>query len=151
MKTEDDMDDVTVRPSGPSPAAACKVMGLFRFGSFVAASGSELPFKIDCDALTKTDWECIALASLSFVGAFNTVYGVPRGGLALAEAFMPFQTSASEAVLIVDDVWTTGGSIRKFAESASIRHYKGFVAFSRAPRLPPNVGAFCTLTAPARL
>ncbi len=74
-------------------------------------SGLALRWKIDADVLTPTDWTAIA----SLVGPklrFKAIHGIPRGGLAFAEALRPF-AGAEGGLLIVDDVLTTGGSIEE--------------------------------------
>lgn len=35
-------------------------MSLFRYGKLIAHSGSELDYKIECDALTDDDIDCLA-------------------------------------------------------------------------------------------
>lgn len=54
--------------------------------------------------------------------------GVPRGGLALAEALSGFETPDAPG-LIVDDVWTTGGSIAKLRTGSE----QCWVVFARRP------------------
>jgi orotate phosphoribosyltransferase len=122
-------------------------MGLFQMGSFVAASGTELPWKVECDALTDADWKWAAL-QIACNGPFSSVEGVPTGGLRLASLLLPFaethrQVEPSGPLLIVDDVLTTGGSMER---QRAGRDALGFVVFARGP-LPPWVRALWTFTA----
>lgn len=104
-------------------------MGLFVFERFISASGQELDWKIECDALTDDDWEAIA-AKVGPKFSFDRVEGVPRGGLRFAEALEPY--AIGFGLLIVDDVLTTGGSmtIQRNGRAAD-----GLVLFSRGPLL----------------
>lgn len=106
---------------------------LFNTGTFSLASGAQSIFKIDCDALTKKDWEAIAYIVQKEV-TFRSVEGVPKGGLQFAEALLQYSRPFNGALphLIVDDVLTTGGSmewVKKNRESDSI----GVVLFARGP------------------
>jgi len=119
---------------------------LFKLGQFTSAAGLLLDWKIECDALTKEDWDCIAHASHVKIGAFGQVYGVPSGGWALRDAFLPYVTVGAPTWLIVDDVWTTGASMNKFVRTL-IRNeqpWVGYVAFARGhiEHMPNNVEAF---------
>jgi hypothetical protein len=112
---------------------------LFRRGAFTSAAGLPLDWKIECDALTPADWECIAYVGAQMVPPFWRVLGVPRGGLPLAQAFQRHVTRGARHTLICDDVWTTGKSMR--AVAAGLPDWHGFVAFARGP-LDDNVTAF---------
>jgi hypothetical protein len=114
---------------------------LFRRGEFTGAAGQVLPFKIECDALTPADWECIAHVGSQMLRPFGRVIGVPRGGLVLADAMRAYITPGAAPVLVVDDVWTTGKSM---CAAAPVGPWLGFVAFERGP-LPRNVTAFATI------
>jgi hypothetical protein len=119
---------------------------LFRKGEFTSAAGVPLAWKIECDALTDSDWECIAYVGSQMLRPFGRVIGVPRGGLALASAMRAYVTPGSLTPLVVDDVWTTGKSMCAAAPGCP---WIGYVAFTRAA-LPRNVMAFATITrAPA--
>jgi len=89
----------------------------------------KLPFKIDCDALTDEDWRDIAGLVASNM-SFSDVYGIPRGGIKLAEALTPYCVNKGYPTLIVDDVMTTGNSMlearKKFTGTI------GFVLFDRS-------------------
>ncbi len=104
-------------------------MSLFKSGKFTSHAGIELLWKIECDALTDEDW-----ATLAFMVAekfrFRTVEGIPTGGLKFAKALSPYLTYTSLIHLIVDDVWTTGKSMR---ETKQIDNVIGVVAFARGP------------------
>jgi hypothetical protein len=117
---------------------------LFRMGEFTSAAGLPLAWKIECDALDAQDWECIANVGSRMLLPFGRVLGVPRGGLALAEAMRPYVTPGSLVPLVVDDVWTTGTSMCAAAPGCP---WLGFVAFARGA-LAPNVKAFATIGGP---
>lgn len=82
-----------------------------QFGDFTFASGRRSPFKIECDHLTdeEVDAACALLAKV--LPPFGSVSGVPTGGLRLEEAMRPHVTDG--CLLIIDDVWTTGGSMKR--------------------------------------
>lgn len=87
-------------------------MSLFQFGWFSSHSGFQLPWKFDADALSDNDLEAIARI-LQWKFSFGNVLGVPRGGCRLAVACQKY-TTPGYPILIVDDVLTTGNSMRKF-------------------------------------
>lgn len=121
---------------------------LFQLGPVTLHSGRQSMFKIDCDALTAEDWEALAAAfHAGFGGAWGEAVGVPRGGLALAAHLNVYSMPREEAyrrelfsyydVLVVDDVATTGTSIRGLAR-AFLNQGKDVhcvVAFSRMDEL----------------
>lgn len=77
---------------------------------FESHSGLSLDWKIECDALTKDDWDTLAfIVSENF--SFKTVKGVPTGGWKFAEALRYYENENSTYHLIVDDVLTTGTSM----------------------------------------
>ena len=103
---------------------------LFQYGRFRAASGRDLDWKIECDALMVDDWEAIAKIAGPLLQPFQDVFGVPRGGLRLAYELRPYITYDGPP-LVVDDVWTSGKSMTKYVEGYSFRQWKGFVVFAR--------------------
>jgi hypothetical protein len=72
-----------------------------------------LSFKINCDALISRDWNCIAAITALHTRPFRKVIGIERGGNPYAEALAKYLNPASERILIVDDVLTTGESFEK--------------------------------------
>jgi len=110
-------------------------MALLNFNNdgFVLHSGRLSRFKVDCDALTREDWEAVAeLISHRFL--FREVIGIPRGGIPFAEALQPYITKFGH-VLIVDDVYTTGRSMHEARATYLNRHpgeeVLGVVLFAR--------------------
>lgn len=101
-------------------------MSLFQLGKFISHSGNELEWKIECDALTDDDWDCLA-KMISERTQFGSVYGIPRGGTKLAKALEKYITPDSPIHLVVDDVWTTGNSMRVVMKPGDL----GFVVFAR--------------------
>ena len=101
---------------------------LFESGEFVLHSGERSNFRIECDALTDADLTTLAQMLVARLPAFGAVEGVPRGGLRLAAALVPFVTRGP--LLIVDDVYTTGTSVRAHRGD---REAIGAVLFSRNP------------------
>ena len=112
-------------------------MTLFRSGPATLHSGGVSNFKIDCDALTDADWQALANMIGDRVGRFSRVVGIPRGGWKLAEAMRPLTCSATDPVLIVDDVLTTGRSMedtrQAMVTTGETREIKGAVVFARGP------------------
>lgn len=101
-------------------------MSLFQKGDFTSHAGLPLAWKIECDALTDDDWECLAFL-ISQRCSFGSVYGIPRGGVKLANALEKYCNPASRTRLVVDDVYTTGKSMVEAMEPDDI----GFVVFAR--------------------
>jgi orotate phosphoribosyltransferase len=102
--------------------------GLFRLGAFTLNSGRKSQFKIDCDFLTDDDWDALAWLVANRVPYFGSVEGVPRGGVKLASALLPYVTSGQ--TLITDDVITTGASMERRRAG---RNCLGVVIFARGP------------------
>lgn len=84
---------------------------LFVLGDVRLSSGAKSFFKIEADALTDGDIQCLARLALDRVPPFGKVIGVPRGGLRLAAALEPFCRPYCSRVLITDDVYTSGKTI----------------------------------------
>lgn len=116
---------------------------LFQTGRFTLASGEWSCFKIECDALS--DKEIWALASLlkDVLPRYGQVEGVPTGGERLASAMRGWSYGSGHPTLIVDDVYTTGGSIE--AHRAGRRNVIGAVLFARRPVRHGWVTALFTL------
>lgn len=105
---------------------------LFQCGDFTLASGQHSPFKIECDVLSDDDLACIAELFAERLSPFGSVKGVPRGGERLAELMRCYITKG-EPLLVVDDVWTTGVSMKSFLRSLprDMVQEKGAVIFAR--------------------
>lgn len=111
---------------------------LFKPGEFTSHSGLKLDWKIECDALDGDDWAVLAHIIALNVMPFNTIVGIPRGGLQLAEHLRQYKIKRPDGItLIVDDVLTTGGSIRRAYEEIAKTDpeclVRGAVAFARGP------------------
>lgn len=115
-------------------------MNLFQYTGcpFISHAGNELQYKIECDALTDEDWECVAYIIAKEKNIrFGSIIGVAQGGLKLAKACARYLDPMLSAldVLIVDDVLTTGSSMEKSKEQANsikgIRSIQGAVLFAR--------------------
>lgn len=129
----DTIDEGEARLVEEHCASVPRMTNLFQLGNFTLASGKSSPFKIECDALTKKDWECVAYLLSKLVDPFWEVHGVPTGGEPLAEAMAPYARDDGENILIVDDVVTTGKSINKFRKEVcgDSVWYEGAVLFAR--------------------
>ena len=119
-------------------------MNLFQLGTVKLASGQESDFKIECDALTDEDIECLAYLISKRV-KFYRALGVPSGGIRLARALDKYESDDNSLpFLIVDDVLTTGKSMEQFVEAfldvSGERKWVGFVIFARN-YLPSGVEA----------
>lgn len=112
-------------------------MTLLQCENFKSHSGLDLDFKIDCDYLSDSDIECIAKL-IAKKTVFGHVYGIPRGGMRLAEALKPYHNDNVSTVLIVDDVLTTGRSMEEAKSRFKTieKNIVGWVIFAR--RTPPE-------------
>ena len=110
-------------------------MSIFQKGRFKLHSGKISTFKIECDDLTYAD--VVAITNLIRKRyKFRSVYGVPTGGEKFEKALERYRTyDHKDPVLIVDDVWTTGDSMRTFIkddlEIANFDDILGVVVFAR--------------------
>jgi hypothetical protein len=101
-------------------------MNLFQYGDFVSHAGKELKWKIECDALTDNDWDCLAQIVADRT-KFGSVYGIPRGGVKFANALEKYISPGYNLRLVVDDVYTTGKSMNEVMQPGDL----GFVVFAR--------------------
>jgi len=94
-------------------------MNLFELGEFKSHSGKILPWKIECDALSESDWECLAAMIISLEKRpFCRVEGIPRGGIPLERALSKYSTgNPKDRIIICDDIWTTGGSFNQWIKN----------------------------------
>lgn len=114
----------------PQPAAQAT---LFESGRFQLHGGEQSDWIINCAALTDADLATLARIAVEIVGPFGSVYGIPRGGERFATELWR-HAKAGHPRLVVDDVLTSGGSMRETMRADD----KGLVIFARGP-LPPNV------------
>lgn len=116
-------------------------MALFRRGNFKLHSGQQSGWKVDCDALVDEDWVTAAWM-ISRKLTFSRVIGIPTGGLRLAY-FLSEYTSRTGPTLIVDDVFTTGGSMEEARQKVH-GPCIGYVVFARGKR-PDWVHCLCDM------
>lgn len=83
---------------------------------FTMHSGGQGHFKIECDGLTDGEVATFAYLIADRCSPFDYVAGIPRGGVRIANALDQYRRAEVPGqklrLLIVDDVWTTGGSMR---------------------------------------
>lgn len=129
----------------------CQKKTLFLYGDFPLTSGGRSKYRIECDALTKTDWDGIAAMIMERMGErrFFRIAGVPRGGIPLQEALQNQGLENGDPnypVLLVDDVYTTGGSMERY----KTQHFPkspccGVVLFARNKITQPWIGSLFQL------
>lgn len=118
---------------------------LFQLGFFTLHSGQRSDFKIDCDALTDEDIEFCAKAINDIFNPIYWIKYIPRGGTRLANALEKYihcstglrLAGKKPDCLIVDDVWTTGASMREkhkeIEKTGDFDLIRGAVIFARGP------------------
>ena len=123
-------------------------MKLFQIGDFKSHAGLPLSWKIECDAITNDEWQCIARMIMEYQKEpFRYAVGIPRGGHGLGFALNAHATdNPDHRVLICDDVYTTGTSFKEFViqENYNEEEIIKWVAFARKPTTD-NVNALFTM------
>ena len=116
------------------------MIDLFQKIDFTSHAGLDLTWKIEMDALTRDEWECIAHMIIELSPPFKEAIGIPRGGVKLGKLLNLHGTGKREdPICIVDDVLTTGGSMNEFKQKRHWRNpskYIGWVVFAR--NKPPS-------------
>ena len=116
------------------------VIDLFQSVDFKSHSGLDLTWKIEMDALSHKEWECIAKMIMELSPPFKEAVGIPRGGNILGKLLNQHGTGKREhPICIVDDVLPTGGSMIEFKRKRAWRNpteYIGWVVFARTE--PPD-------------
>ena len=88
---------------------------LFQSVDFKSHSGLDLSWKIECDALSDSEWFTIKKMIIEYTPPFREAVGVPEGGIKLGSLLNEHATGNEEdPVCIVDDVLTTGESMEYF-------------------------------------
>ena len=110
-------------------------MNLFQSVDFISHSGLELKWKIECDALSDPEWFTISQMIMEISVPFKEAIGIPRGGTQLGSLLNQYGTGKrKDPILLVDDVLTTGESMKQFKTKRSWRYpsdYIGWVVFAR--------------------
>jgi hypothetical protein len=109
---------------------------MFELGPFRLPSGEMTFFKVECDDLTDEDWAALARLAVEIIPPFGAVEGVPRGGLKFAEALEPYAEPYTQPgrLLIADDVWVSGRSVRAYLDQRQSKLSTiCVVAFTRNP------------------
>ena len=104
-------------------------MDLFQKCNFISHAGLQLNWKIEMDALSDTEWDTCATMIMEYQKRpFYKAEGIPRGGVKLADALNKYASGDPiDQVLICDDVYTTGTSMREVYQEGAI----GIVVFAR--------------------
>lgn len=109
-------------------------MNLFQEVDFTGHSGDQLHWKIECDALSDSDWKCLArMISELEHRPFQAAIGIPRGGVKLGVYLNEYGTGdPKHPYLICDDVLTTGGSMNEYRDKYFSKHETfGWVVWNR--------------------
>ena len=108
---------------------------LFHSVDFKSHSGLKLKWKIECDALSDPEWFTISQMIMEISVPFKEAIGIPRGGTKLGNLLNQYGTRKKEdPILLVDDVLTTGESMKEFKTKRTWRNpadYIGWVVFAR--------------------
>lgn len=127
---------------------------MFRTGDFILHSGQHTPVKIECDNAVQDNWEALAKWAYEDLGArfchVTPVLDSNGNAGKFAAALRPYVDPSSHFLLIVDDVYTTGDTLRKHAARLTLAPpyaLRGLVAFAREPIADPWVFAVCLVGA----
>jgi hypothetical protein len=139
------VSDVTPLFPALAPALDYARPPLFQTGTFKLAAGQESDYKIECEALGDEDWAGLAHIAVKILPPFHQVTGVPRGGFPFAQALRAHVTEPPfdepPVLLVADDVWTTGRTMKRYKTQYVTTHIAttgqryskvvGIVAFAR--------------------
>ncbi len=113
------------------------MISLFMQKRFQMHSGGYSDFKLECDALSDQDWATLAFL-VSRVYDFGGVHGIPSGAVKFEQALRKYINPQSNTFLLVDDVFTTGGSmleakqnIADQVQAQGFEKIQGLVVFAR--------------------
>ena len=113
---------------------------LFKSGDFKSHSGLDLSWKIECDALSDSEWFTIKKMIMEYSPPFREVVGIPEGCVKLGSLLNEHATGdEKDPVCIVDDVLTTGESMEYFLSQYQRNRRLmpfmaiGWVVFARGP------------------
>lgn len=124
---------------------------IFQRGDFLLNSGVHSGWKLELDEATDAEMSVFAYMAMQTarIPLFGSVCPVPKGkseslidnAQRIADAMLPYVVPGINSTLIVDDVYTTGGSINQArldynAQHPSIGNTIGFVLWARNP--PPS-------------
>jgi hypothetical protein len=131
---------------------------LFESGDFTSHAGLPLKWKLECDAIHPDEWKALAKMVMDYQDRpFYKAVGIPRGGLPFAAAMNEYASgNENDQIMICDDVFTTGTSMREFiAENYPMWSAgQGFrwVVFARQPcyEHPNHVRALFTMPKPVQ-
>lgn len=113
------------------------MIDLFQKIDFTSHAGLDLTWKIEMDALSHREWECITQMIMEISPPFREAIGIPRGGNVLGKLLNRHGTGKEEdPICIVDDVLTTGMSMNTYREEMDIERWQkscalGWVVFAR--------------------
>ena len=112
---------------------------LFKWGEFKSHSGKKLNFKIEMDAISTEEWDCLARMVVEYQDRpFSHAEGIPRGGIPFANALNKYASgNKNDMPIICDDVWTNGKSFKDYMKEKYPMHLAGWghrwVVFRRGP------------------
>jgi hypothetical protein len=132
-------DEGGIQPDAMPENISVDEKNLFQLGDFTSHGGAILPWKIECDALSEADWDCIA-RMIADKYKFKEVRGIPQGGIPLQKALEKYADPNSDILLLVDDIYTTGCSMGEYRAqwidemlSYAQTNIRGVVLFARNP------------------
>ena len=123
---------------------------LFQKIDFISHAGLPLTWKIECDAITDTEWIALAHIIRQYEKQdWCEAVGIPRGGVALGEALDKYSTgNPKDPVLVVDDVYTTGKSFKDYVEE---NHFDDeVIMWTVFARKPTEDGVKALFTMPSK-
>ena len=97
-----------------------------------------MSWKIECDALSDSEWFTIKKMIMEYSPPFKEVVGIPEGGVKLGNLLNEHATGdEKDPICIVDDVLTTGESMEYFLSQYQRNRRPfmaiGWVVFARGP------------------